>query len=107
MWRARLEAWHLKFWNWMSGSGTILWSRLLFFANAVLAVAVATDMSAVPWFKEHPQYLIYWNMFAAVVTEMIRKSNTEYETRTVYIPDYGHVDATMIVDKQSPPPPKG
>lgn len=103
-WQARLHAWYLKFWNWMSGSGTILWTRFLFVANTVLGVLVVVDASALPWFKAHPEYLVYWNMFAAIVGELIRKSGTDYEMRPVYVPDYGTVETVKLVPKPLDPP---
>lgn len=97
---ARLEAWKLKFWAWMSNSGTILWARLQVLGNAILGVLVMTDVSALGIFNSHPEYLVYWNIVSGVIAELIRKNNTITEMGSVYVPDYGRVETATLLPKE-------
>lgn len=98
--------WEIKFWNWMRNSGTIAWARLSVFLNALLAVLIVTDVSGLPFFKNHPEWLIYWNILNGVITELIRRRGTEVVTTEAYVPAVGKtVEVTKLIDTNAGPPP--
>lgn len=105
----KLREFDIAFWNWMRHSGTIAWARLQVFANSILAVLVVTDVSAVPYFRDHPEFLVYWNVISGVISEYIRRRGTETVTTEQYVPSMDRtVEVTKLVDTNAvPPTPKG
>lgn len=101
--------WYIKFWNWMRQSGTIAWARLSVLVNSILVVLVATDLSGLPAFSKHPEWLIYWNIINGVLTELIRRQGNTVQTFDTYVPELNKsVEVTRLVpDPLPPPPPQG
>ncbi|UQR66233.1 hypothetical protein LRP30_13680 [Bradyrhizobium sp. C-145] len=104
---ATLKAGQVKFWNWMRNSGTIAWSRLQVLLGALFAVLSVTDLSPLPIFKDHPDWLLYWMIVNGFISEYIRRRGTEVVQTQAYVPDVGHVDVVKLVDTNVAPPPKG
>lgn len=103
-----LGEFNLKFWNWMRHSGTIAWARLTVLVNAILIVLVTTDLSGLPAFVKHPEWLIYWNIFNGVITELIRRRGNTVETYETYVPAIQKTaPVTVLVPDNLPPPPQG
>lgn len=102
------QEWYIKFWNWMRYSGTIAWARLSVLVNTVLVVLIASDVSGLPIFKTHPEWLIYWNIINGVITELIRRNGTTVQTTDTYIPSLNKtVEVTKLIDTNySGPPPE-
>jgi hypothetical protein len=104
----KLHEFNLTFWNWMRHSGTIAWARLSILINTILIVLVTTDLSALPAFAKHPDWLIYWNIINGVITEYIRRRGNTVETYDTYVPSLEKTaPITVLVPDRLPPPPQG
>ncbi len=88
----------VKFWNWMRSSGTIAWARLQVAIGALIAVLSVTDVSPLPFFKNHPDWLLYWMIINGFLTEYIRRRGTDVVTMQTYVADVGPVEVVKLVD---------
>lgn len=61
------------FWNWFYNSSTILWARFQVLFGSIVTVLLVTDMT--PWLP--PKYLVMWIPINGVITEYLRRVNTQ------------------------------
>ena len=102
------KEWEISAWNWMRQSGTIAWARLSVFVNTIIVVLVATDLTGLPIFAKHPEWLIYWNIVNGLLTELIRRQGNTVQTYDTYVPEINKsVEVTRLVPNELPPPPRG
>lgn len=89
------------FWNWFYNSATILWARFQVLFGSIIAVLIVTDMT--PWLPA--KYLVMWIPINAVLTEYLRRSNTE--KGTVEVQDQHGAKSDVVYLKPENPVPKG
>ena len=68
-----------RFWNWFDNSSTILWSRFQVLFGCIWTVLSITDMA--PWMP--PKYIPIWAIINGIVTEYLRRIQTQTITSTV------------------------
>lgn len=98
----KLHEWDVAFWNWFNGSGTILWARVQMLFGVLMFAATSTDITQLSFFREHPNWVIYWAMLNGFVTEYVRRRNTETVMIPTTLPDGTPVQVRQLI--QAPPP---
>lgn len=89
------------FWNAFYNSATILWTRLNVLLGCIITVLAVTDMT--PWLP--PKYLVMWIPINAVLTEYLRRSNTE--TGKIEVVNPMGIKSDVVYLKSPDPVPKG
>lgn len=89
------------FWNWFSNSAIILWSRFQVLFGSIVAVLLITDMT--PWLPA--KYLAIWIPINGVISEYLRRMNTETRNIIVATPQGILSDVTYL--KSPGPIPEG
>ena len=86
------------FWNWFYNSATILWSRLQVLLGCLVLVVTMTDMS--PWLPK--EWMPIWLIINAVITEYLRRVNTQ--TNTIQVEDKQNGIKSDVTYLKSPDP---
>ena len=87
------------FWNWFYNSSSVLWARFQVLFGSIVAVLLVTDMT--PWLPA--KYLVIWIPVNGIITEYLRRLNTQ--TSTVVVADNRQgLKAEEIVFLKSPSP---
>lgn len=89
------------FWNWFYNSALVLWSRLQVLLGSIVAVLLITDMT--PWLPA--KYLAIWIPINGVISEYLRRTNTETRNIIVSTPQGVMSDVTYL--KPPDPVPEG
>ncbi|MCK1670320.1 hypothetical protein [Bradyrhizobium sp. 150] len=86
--------------NWFWHSETILFARLQVAFGIIWVVLSETDLS--PVLSGH--YLTYWLIISGIITEILRRRNTQPGSMVIAPPAPGTVEPVKAAYLMSPPP---
>lgn len=86
------------FWNLSLNSATILWARIQILLGSIIAVVLVTDMT--PFLP--PKYLVWWVPINGIITEYLRRVNTE--THVIQVKQHGEVSDVRYMTSKDPVP---